>query len=576
MSRGRYTLSGQIVGSLIVVFGLSFLCLALVGHRAIGIADDGASARQDRFAERSLALAITALPKQQRSATVWDDAVQNVSAGNTEWIDENLGSWMEEYFGHNENYILSPSGEPVFASVRGEVRRPESYSMRAADIAPLVARLRKTMAEVSAGLDNPSAELAEVAAESPLRLQDEVAIVSVVPIVSDTGKVVQRPGTEFLHVAIRYADAKFAQDVGLPAELEDAAIVADPPRAPFVGTAVPGPSGDAIAWLVWKPERPGTDLFLQILPVLVMVALAIGGLFYWITRNLLRVSNQLQASEAQARLDVVALKKAKEAAEAADQAKMNFMSVVSHELRTPLTVILGYARLGTNMRNLPTARRLDVLLREKSASVTSLRKEFDEMFKFFDMGMAKIERSGEHLLFLVNQLLDYAKMETGQLNVDPELCDVLHVLEPVVDQMRVLTNQKDLELETSISSCLMIADITRTRQILINLMGNAIKFTDEGKVSVVVTESENEVHIDISDTGRGIEPHEIDRIFEAFHQADLTASRSAPGTGLGLSVAKELARLEGGTINVSSEVGIGSTFTLSLPKEPSPVLEKAA
>ncbi|MCR8827871.1 sensor histidine kinase [Pseudosulfitobacter koreensis] len=190
--------------------------------------------------------------------------------------------------------------------------------------------------------------------------------------------------------------------------------------------------------------------------------------------------------------------------------------------------------------------------------------------------MEKIERSGEHLLFLVNQLLDYAKMETGRLEVDPEICDVREVLEPVVEQMRVLTEQKDLQLEMRIPPCLMLADVTRTRQILINLMGNAIKFTDSGKVAVVVTETEDKVHIDVSDTGAGIEPGELEKIFEAFHQADLTLSRSAAGTGLGLSVAKELARLEGGTIRVRSEVGVGSTFTLSLPRETPPVLEKAA
>ncbi|WP_157044761.1 sensor histidine kinase [Roseobacter sp. GAI101] len=576
MASSRYTLSLQIVSSLIFVFGLSILSLIFVGHRAIKITDEAASGRQERFAARSLESAIAVLPKQQRSATVWDDAVQNVIAGNDKWMDENLGIWMQQYFGHNEDYVLAPSGEPVFASVRGEIRHTDSYSIRAKTIAPLVAQLRETMADVSAGQSNPYEELAEVAVVTPLRFENEVAIVSVVPIISETGEVVQEPGAEFLHVAIRYVDAVLAKEIGLPVELESATFTADRPSGPLAGIAVPGPSGDPLSWLVWKPEQPGTDLFLKILPVLAAVGLVSGAMWFWVVRHLLRVSIQLQASEAQARLDVVSLKQAKEAAEAADRAKMNFMSIVSHELRTPLTVILGYARLGKNLRKMPAGQRLDDLLQRQPLSAIPLKQDINELFQLFGTGMEKIERSGEHLLFLVNQLLDYAKIETGRLEVDPEICDVRKVLEPVIEQMRVLTEQKDLDLETTIVSCLMLADVTRTRQILINLIGNAIKFTDAGKVSVVVIESEEEVHINISDTGPGIEPRELEKIFEAFHQADLSGTRSAAGTGLGLSIAKELARLEGGTISVKSEVGLGSTFTLSLPKDTSPALEKAA
>ncbi|WP_245754269.1 sensor histidine kinase [Loktanella salsilacus] len=290
----------------------------------------------------------------------------------------------------------------------------------------------------------------------------------------------------------------------------------------------------------------------------------------WIVRHLLRVSGQLQTSEAQARRDIVALQQAREAAEVADRAKMNFMSVVSHELRTPLTVILGYARLGKNLRKMPPAQRLEEVSHLGQVDPALLQSSVEDVLRTATTGMEKIERSGEHLLFLVNELLDYAKMETGRLEVDPEICDVLEVLNPVVDQMRTLTDEKGLKLEATMAPCLMLADVTRTRQIVINLIGNAIKFTDAGKVSVVVNESEDKVHIEVSDTGTGIAPHELEKIFDAFHQADGSFSRSAAGTGLGLSVARELAHLEGGTISVRSEVGVGSTFTLSLQKSKSP------
>ncbi|MEQ6250363.1 ATP-binding protein [Sulfitobacter sp. HNIBRBA3233] len=576
MPTGRNTLSLQIVASLIILFGVGLISLFIVGQNAISLTDDTSLAREERFAERHLAAAIAVIPQQQRSATVWDEAIVNTVARNQKWMDENLGVWMQEYFGHNENYVLDQTNAPIFASVLGEVRPPETYQERAEVIAPVVTQLREIMAEVSVGEDNPFEALAEVAVVFPLQFGEEVAIVSAVPIISDSGEIAQVPGTEAVHVAVRYVDAKLAQEIGLPIELVDAAFETSRPAEDLASTPVIGPEGEVLSWLVWKPMRPGTDLFMSMLPVLLTAGLVAGGMLLWMIRRLLRVSGQLQASEAQARLDVAALKQAREAADAADRAKMNFISIVSHELRTPLTVILGYARLGKNVRLMPAARRLDDILQHEHVEAGLIRKSVEEVMQLADTTLEKIERSGEHLLFLVNQLLDYAKMETGRLEVDPEICEVQEVLEPVVEQMRVLTDEKDLSLEMHIPRCRMLADVTRTRQILINLMGNAIKFTDEGKVSVVVTETEDKIHIAVSDTGPGIEPEELDKIFEAFHQADLTLSRSAVGTGLGLSVAKELARLEGGTIRVTSEVGIGSTFTLSLPRETEPVLDKAA
>jgi len=379
-----------------------------------------------------------------------------------------------------------------------------------------------------------------------------------------------------VHVAVRYLDAKLAQEIGLPIELENVAFQADPPIGGMAGTPVTGPSNEVLSWLVWKPERPGRGLFMNILPVLVGAGLASVALLFWIVRRLLRLSGRLQVSEAQARLDVVALNQAKEAAEVADRAKTNFISIVSHELRTPLTVILGYARLGKNLRKMPPTQRLGDMLQQQHVDARLVQNSVDEVLQAAASGMEKIERSGEHLLFLVNQLLDYAKVTTGRLEVDIEICDVREVLGPVVDQMRVLTEQKELGLEAKIPRYLMLADVTRTRQILINLMGNAIKFTESGKISVVVTETEDRVHIEVRDTGPGIEPDELEKIFEAFHQTDLTFSRNIAGTGLGLSVAKELAHLEGGTIGVRSEVGVGSTFTLSLPREAPHVPEMAA
>ena len=291
----------QIVGSVLIILTLGFLGLILVGHNAIDMADTTSVARQERFAARNLAAEVARLPEQQRSSTVWDDAVRQTRDRDDQWIDANLGFWMQDYFGHSESYILDRADEPFFASVAGERRSSDVYGARAQAIAPLVKQLRSDMADASRGLENPYEELSEISVVAPVRFDAGNAIVSVVPIISDTGNVPQIPGTESLHVAVRYLDATFAQQIGAPAELQEVAFTTAPPAKGLVGIPVTGPSGEKIAWLVWQPERPGMILLKRMLPVLLASGLAVALLLWWITRRLLRVSGQLQVSEAQAR-----------------------------------------------------------------------------------------------------------------------------------------------------------------------------------------------------------------------------------------------------------------------------------
>ena len=241
-STSQNTLSLQIVGSLIFVFGLGSLSLYIVGQNAISLADENALARQERFAERNIAAAIEIIPEQQRSATVWDDAIKNVVARDEDWLDDNLGVWMQDYFGHNENYVLNQSNEPLFASVLGEIRPPEVYAVRAEVLAPLVDQLRAIMADVSMGQVNPYEALADVAVVTPLQFGSKVAIVSVVPIIADSSEVLQVPGTEALHVAVRYVDENLAQEIGMPIELEDVAFETAQPTGALAGIPVTGSS----------------------------------------------------------------------------------------------------------------------------------------------------------------------------------------------------------------------------------------------------------------------------------------------------------------------------------------------
>ncbi len=266
------------------------------------------------------------------------------------------------------------------------------------------------------------------------------------------------------------------------------------------------------------------------------------------------------------RRDVTELHQAKLAAEAADRAKSDFMAVLSHELRTPLTVMLGMARLLKKMENLPAAKKLQATLADipgkEGAASLAARDEFVSSLQYM---IGKIEGSGEDLLHLVNGVLDYAKMEANGISLDLNRVELATFMNALAEQVRSFVEEKGLALEVSIMPGQLEADANRLRQVLLNLISNAVKFTAEGRITLSAEVSEDRAIIKVSDTGIGISKAEIAKVFDPFHQVDASNTRGAGGTGLGLSISKNIVELHGGTLHAASEEGAGSTFTLSLP-----------
>ncbi|MGQ9762484.1 MAG: ATP-binding protein [Thermogutta sp.] len=243
------------------------------------------------------------------------------------------------------------------------------------------------------------------------------------------------------------------------------------------------------------------------------------------------------------------LEKAQEEAQAASRAKTEFLAAVSHELRTPLTAILGYAEI--------------LLLEGDLSRIPPNRLN----------AVQTILRNGESLLQIVNDLLEMAKMETGRLELNIREFSLIELIQDVVRLMQVRAETKKLPLRLEVLGPvpkMIRSDPLRLRQILINLIGNAIKFTEHGSVRLVVqVPKENDgsctLRCEVIDTGIGV-PHELcDKIFEPFHRGDAESKRRFSGTGLGLSVSRAFARRLGGDITVVSEVGLGSNFCLTIP-----------
>ena len=449
----------------------------------------------------------------------WDEAFERVKARDVDWLDRNYGEFLYKVHGLDMAVIRSPSGDLVYASLEG-LRVKEDPSRRFGVVLDrLLASLQGNNligpTPVAAVIRGGGGVYA-VAASAILLEQDTPNRATA----GEAGRLI------FARQIDERLLGRLERDYGI----DDAALV-DHPLPGKESVELDDPDAVPVAYIAWQASLPGASLqrWLMIALPVVFVLLA---LLSWV--GFVNVRSALAASLE--RED--ALRRLAEE-QRLQRFRADFVSMVSHELRSPLTSVIGHSALISQAQLPEQARRQGSI----------------------------IHRAGEAMLQLVNDLLDMAKLDGGHLELEAIPFDLRRLAEECGQLLGPQAAAKGVELRLPAPEALpeeVIGDPGRLRQVLINLLGNGLKFTEQGSVALEMElEPEGEkalLRAAVTDTGRGIPAERLDAIFQPFSQADVSVARRYGGTGLGLSICRRLIELMGGTIGVRSQEGRGSTF----------------
>jgi len=484
-----------------------------------------------RLVRRSVVVALERMKRELTSATVWDAAYVAMGAKvDFPWADINFGAYYKEQFEHDVAFVLR-EGRVIYASRDGKRGDAGALGGFPAQAAPIAAEVAK---DAAAGLSIGRLSTgAEVTRTGLMRVDGTVYLAAFASVAPESRAVADSyGGPPAVVVAARRMDRafvdRFAGDLGL-----EGLQLLDAPRGLKPRVALTDIAGRPIGVLSWDAADPGLSLIKSLAPWLAAGFLVMTLAAFFLLRRVVEALAQLRES----RRDLIA---AKEEAEAANAAKTLFLANMSHEIRTPLNGVLGMAQvMGADTLSEPQARRLRIL-----------------------------EESARALLSLLNDILEVARLESRAVRLRGDAFDLAEMVGAACGAFSGAATAKGLTLSVDVApeaGGRWLGDPMRLRQVLGNLVANAIKFTDEGGVTVRVRPSAKGLRFEVEDTGPGVPAEALPKLFKSFFQVDGSTTRPHDGAGLGLSICRELVELMGGGIDVRATPGHGSSFHFVVP-----------
>jgi two-component system cell cycle sensor histidine kinase PleC len=528
--------------------GVALLALLIVGGVLVVGLIVSAARGQDRIAaEKSIELVRVAMEIRGRNTALsvkdyawWTEAVRNlVDAPNATWAYSHIGPTSYDSIGMKLVTVIDATGHQTFTFVAGEAAEFDLMNPATIGLQPLIAAARA------------APPLEPVPATGLIKVGDQLFFVALAALTVAKGDPLlpdEKP--RGLLMFGRPLDSEAIAEIASEYKIDGLDLVAPDSIGERTSLPLKTTDGHLVGALAWTPERPGNALIRRMLvPVgATILGLALLSLIIlWQIREVDWARRQNQHS-----LEVIEGKNlelitARDEAEYANRAKSQFLAVMSHELRTPLNAIIGFS---------------EIMFAEPYGALG------DKRYKQYAQD---IHNSGGHLLSIINDILDLSKIEAGQAELNEEEVDLPALIAAVrrIMQERAATAGLSFACESGEGLPWVRADRRALKQILLNLLSNAVKFTPKGgQIGVrLAVDEDGALRVVVYDTGIGIDPQDIPRAMSAFGQVDASWSRRYEGAGLGLPISRALIRLHGGTLELESQPGAGTTATVRLPPD---------